>query len=165
MKLNWVKRLVCVTLALMMMTVAIMPALAVGHSSTLAKKGDNYIVIAKGLNVRSGAGTNYSIITSIKKGTKVVFQKEKNGWWYIQYPKNKYGYVDKQYLTRSNVSKTGTYKTTSNLNVRSFPRTDAGIYGSYKKNTKIKVLQLNGDWCRVNYNGKEGWVASKYLKK
>ena len=34
-----------------------------------------------------------------------------------------------------------------------------------KKKAKVKILQLNGDWCRINYKGHEGWIAAKYLKK
>ena len=163
--MNWVKRIVCVMLVCMMLVATALPAMAVGHSSTLAKKGDKYYVIARALNVRTSAEMDNNVKTSIKRGKKVEFRYEKNGWWYVRYGSGKYGFVDKQYLTRANVRKKGTYRTTGYLNVRSFPRDDAKIRGTLKKGAKIKILQLNGDWCRINYKGKEGWVAAKYLKK
>ena len=142
------------------------PALAVSGSETLAKKGDSYYVIASRLNVRYGPGTDYSVRTSIPRGRKVYFQKERYGWWYVRYTSSgRYGWVDKQYLTRYNARYTGTYKTTARLNVRTFPSTDYRIRGTLKKGARIRVLQLNGDWCRINYNGYTGWVAAKYLKK
>ena len=164
-KSNWFKRIVCAALVCVMLVMTALPALAVGGSSTLAKKGDKYYVVASALHVRSGAYMGNNIIRSIKKGTSVTFQREKNGWWYVRYGSGKYGWVDKQFLTRSNVRKTGTYKTTAALNVRSFPSGSASKRGTLKKGAKIKILQLNGDWCRINYKGKEGWVAAKYLKK
>lgn len=163
--MNWIKRIVCLMLVCVMLVATALPALAVGHSSTLAKKGDKYYVIASGLHVRTSAEMGDNIKTSIKKGKKVEFRYEENGWWYIKYGSGKYGFVDKQYLTRANVKKKGTYRTTAYLNVRSFPRDDAKILGTLKKKAKVKILQLNGDWCRINYKGHEGWVAAKYLKK
>lgn len=42
--------------------------------------GSNVRVTASLLNVRSGAGTNYSIVTQIKKGETYEVTEEKNGW-------------------------------------------------------------------------------------
>ena len=163
--MNWFKRIVCVMLVCVMLVATALPALAVGHSSTLAKKGDKYYVVANGLHVRTSAGMGDNIKTSIKRGKKVEFRYEKNGWWYVKYGSGKYGFVDKQYLTRANVKKKGTYRTTAYLNVRSYPRSDAKILGTLKKKAKVKILQLNGDWCRISFKGHEGWIAAKYLKK
>lgn len=165
MATKWIKRVICMVLACMLMTAAVMPAMASSYT-TLAKKGDKYYVTASALNVRTGPSTDYSIKTSIKKGTSVRFQYAKNGWWYVKYSSGKYGFVDKKYLTRSNVKKTGTYKITAkSINVRSGPSTSAHVYGYLFKGNKVKVLQMKGDWSRINYKGHEAWIASKYLKK
>lgn len=164
-RLNWFKRMVCVLLVFLTLAASLVPALAEGRSTTLAKKGDTYYVVASGLHVRTSPEmTDDNIRTSIKKGTKVTFQYERYGWWYVRYGNGKYGYVDKQFLTRYNVRKKGTYTTKAYLNVRSYPRTDASKLGTLKKGRKVKVLQLNGDWCRINFQGYEGWIASKYLR-
>ena len=39
-----------------------------------------YVTANSGLNVRSGAGTNYSIVGGLSKGTKVTVYEESNGW-------------------------------------------------------------------------------------
>ena len=163
--MSWTKRIVCVMLVCVMLVATALPAFAVNHSSTLAKKGDKYYVIASGLNVRTSPEMGDNIKTSIKRGKKVEFRFVENGWWYIKYGNGKFGFVDKQYLTRANVKKKGTYRVTSYLHVRTFPSDKAKILGSLKKKAKVKVLQLNGDWCRINYKGHEGWIAAKYLKK
>ena len=163
--MNGIKRIVCALLVCMILVATMLPAMAEGHSSTLAKKGDTYYVVASGLHVRTSAEMGDNIKTSIKRGKKVTFRYEKNGWWYVRYGNGKYGFVDKQYLTRYNVRKKGTYRTSGRLNVRTYPRTDHTIIGTLKKGAKIKVLQLNGDWCRINYKGREGWIAAKFLRK
>lgn len=168
MKARWIRRVMSLMLVCMMVIAVAAPALAVSGSETLAKRGDNYYVIASTLNVRTGPSTGYRVKTQIHKGRKVQFRYMENGWWYVRYSTSgggKYGWVDKQYLTRSNVPYTGTYKTTARLRVRTFPSTAYGIRGTLSKGARIRVLQLNGDWCRINYNGYSGWVASKYLKK
>ena len=162
---NWMKRVLCVLLAVISLLMMAAPALAVGQSSTLAKKGDTYYVVASGLHVRSTPAMGDNILRSIKRNTKVKFVSEKYGWWLVSYNGKKIGYVDKQFLTRYNVRKTGTYKTTAKLVVRSAPKSYAPKVGSLKKGAKVKVLHLNGDWVRISYGGKEAWVASKYLKK
>ncbi|EAE8347658.1 invasion associated endopeptidase [Listeria monocytogenes] len=57
-------------------------------------------VSATWLNVRSGAGVDNSIITSIKGGTKVTIETtESNGWHKITYNDGKTGFVNGKYLT------------------------------------------------------------------
>nr|AAU84446.1 invasion-associated protein p60 [Listeria innocua] len=57
-------------------------------------------VSATWLNVRSGAGVDHSILTSIKGGTKVTVETtESNGWHKITYNDGKTGYVNGKYLT------------------------------------------------------------------
>ncbi len=56
-------------------------------------------VSATWLNVRSGAGVDNSIVTSLKGGTKVTVEStEANGWNKITYGEGKTGYVNGKYL-------------------------------------------------------------------
>ena len=57
-------------------------------------------VIATTLNVRSGAGTSYSVLGSLSKGTKVEVISTTNGWSKINY-NGSIGYVSSQYLSSS----------------------------------------------------------------
>ncbi|EHE3091921.1 invasion associated endopeptidase [Listeria monocytogenes] len=62
-------------------------------------------VSATWLNVRTGAGVDNSIITSIKGGTKVTVETtESNGWHKITYNDGKTGFVNGKYLTDKAVS-------------------------------------------------------------
>ena len=53
------------------------------------------------LNVRSGAGTSYSIAGKLTKGETVLVLSESNGWSRILYHGVKTGYVSSQYLTKN----------------------------------------------------------------
>jgi DNA-directed RNA polymerase subunit RPC12/RpoP len=53
--------------------------------------------------------------------------------------------------------------TANRLNVRSMPSTSGSVIGIVEQNDREQVLQVQGDWTKINFNGKEGWVASKYL--
>lgn len=58
-------------------------------------------VNATSLNVRSGAGTSYSVITKLSKGTVVdVIESASNGWKKIKTSSGTTGWVSGEYLTK-----------------------------------------------------------------
>ncbi|WP_257147899.1 SH3 domain-containing protein [Bacillus thuringiensis] len=135
-----------------------------GNSSGVI--GD-YYVNASTLNVRSGAGTNYGIISALQKGTKVTVLSEQNGWSKINY-NGKNGYISSQYLSKGQVSGGEEaigdyYVNASTLNVRSGAGTNYGIIGALQKGTKVTVLSEQNGWSKINYNGKNGYISSQYL--
>lgn len=65
-------------------------------SEKTSTSGKQVKVTASLLNVRSGAGTNYSIIARIKSGTVCTVTEEKNGWGKIASPE---GWISSQYYT------------------------------------------------------------------
>ena len=54
--------------------------------------------------------------------------------------------------------------TSSTLNVRSGPSTSNKIIGILNINETIEILGKSNDWYKVDYNGKQGYVTSSYLK-
>lgn len=57
------------------------------------------IVTADSLNVRSGAGTQYPVIGSVKKGEKVKIDKLTNKWYSIYYGTHG-GFISSLYVTK-----------------------------------------------------------------
>ncbi len=74
------------------------------------------------LNVRSGAGINYSVKDSVLKGDIVIILTTSGSWSKILYDGVKTGYVSSQYLSSS--TNTTTYSKIS-LNVPDFKQTDS----------------------------------------
>lgn len=134
-------------------------------------------ISADTLNVRKGAGTSFSKIGSLKKGSKVnIIGNATKGWYKIQY-KNGYGYVSAKYIssvtpvkpssgnTTPNlpVIKTGVVNTSS-LNVRNGASTNKTKIGSLKKNTKVEIVEVvNNNWYKIKYNNGYGYVSAQYI--
>ncbi len=131
--------------------------------------------ISTSLNVRSGAGTNYSIIGSLKPNQSVKITGESGSWYKIDL-NGKVGYVSKQYVTiisggnsnsNNNVNNViGTvYNITTKLNVRNSPSTSAGIIGSLYDGNKVEITGETGNWYKININGKVGYVSKDFVRK
>ena len=137
-------------------------------------------VTANSLNVRSGAGTNYGIIGSLNKGTKVDVISESNGWAKLNY-NGKIGYVSSSYLKNvssssdsgsNDTSNPGTTETvketkevnTDTLNVRSGAGTAHSIVGKLYKGNQVGVYSDSNGWSKIDFNGKVAYVSSEYLK-
>ena len=50
------------------------------------------------------------------------------------------------------------------LNFRDGPSTDANIIGQAPKGATVTVLEVLDGWCKVEYQGKTGYMCSDYLK-
>ena len=53
----------------------------------------------RGLNIRSGPGTNYDVLASAANGSTVNILGEENGFYKINYSGDKVGYVSKDYVS------------------------------------------------------------------
>ncbi len=85
-------------------------------SSTTDK---DYYIATTNLNVRTGAGTEYSILFTLQKGDEVEIVSKKDNWYQIRYLKKK-GYVYSKYLEYN--------RTVSNPNSQSFQQTMSYIF-------------------------------------
>lgn len=123
------------------------------------------------VNVRSGAGTNYSKIGSLTNGASVNVVASNGDWYRIEYG-NGYGYVMKTYVqlvsSGSSGSSSGnadvlTAVTTAAVNLREEGTTSSDKLGTYPKGTRVVVLEKGSSWSRVNISGNEGYMKNTYL--
>ncbi|MCA9759045.1 MAG: SH3 domain-containing protein [Candidatus Eisenbacteria bacterium] len=56
-------------------------------------------VSANSLNVRSGPGTDFDVIDSVKKGDQVIGLREDSGWVQVELPAGTIGWVSKRHVT------------------------------------------------------------------
>lgn len=89
-----------------------------------------------GLNVRSGAGTNYSVQSQLSKGETVLRLTDKNGWSRVLYHGTKTGFVSSQYLSSSGYSAVS-------LSVPSYKQTDSR-WANVKLGTSGKTISQIG---------------------
>lgn len=115
------------------------------------------VTAQSGLNIRTGASTNYKCTGAYVKGKIVTITKESNGWG-----KTDKGWICLKYTSRVQVSqyKTMTVNTKIGLNIRSGRGTNYSIKGAYTYDTKIKVTDIKNGWGKTD----KGYICTKYLK-
>ncbi|TCN04999.1 L,D-peptidoglycan transpeptidase YkuD (ErfK/YbiS/YcfS/YnhG family) [Bacillus sp. BK006] len=137
-------------------------------TTTPPAESTTYTVTASTLNVRSGAGTNYASIGSVTKGQKLSVVSKSGSWYKINY-NGRTGYVSSDYVQTSGTTtppaESTTYTVTaSTLNVRSGAGTSYASIGSVTKGQKLSVVSKSGNWYKINYNGRTGYVSSDYVQ-
>lgn len=154
----------------------------------------SYVKITGGsVNVRSGPGTGYSVITSVSNGTvlKATGKASKDtggSTWYQVSNGGSTGWVSAGYAKKTSVSSSssssaaksgstasgsassasGTLYTTGSVNVRSGAGLSYKSNGTLKSGTAFKVTKKQKDtrgvlWYKGSGGGKSGWVSSAYL--
>lgn len=142
--------------------------------------GATAVVNTGPLNMRSGAGTDYSIIEVLAEGAYVevldgpYFANGYN-WWQVQVDASgNFGWVAGAYLT---VASSGAfsigdtvYATSDSLNVRSGPGTGFSVIDTITYGTNGLIIDgpVTADgyvWYQIEYVGGtyNGWVASEFL--
>jgi len=156
-----------------------------GHSSDGGYVGSfNYgasVYINGDCNVRSGPSLSHSIVTTVYKGdvltgTGSVSSDSRGVDWYSVRVNGKEGWVSSGYASLSGYSGSSSYSSSSgtvvatdgDTNVRTGPGLSYSQLGTLYRGSSATYL---GDssvddrgvrWYKVRYNGKTGWVSSKY---
>ena len=148
--------------------------------STVTEK-DGTVNATEGLRVREGAGTNTKILGVLNHGSSVKIIDTNGSWYKIKYGSG-YGYVHKDYVTiktSSNdnntqekpdnkpevvVKKGEVYNTGSNLRVRSAANTNSIVLGYLVDGTKVDIIGSEGNWYKINFKDKIGFVSKDYVR-
>lgn len=169
------KKRVSVLLAIFLAAILSVPAV---HAENV------YYETTADANLRSGAGTNYGIVTTVPKGDVVVitsmWYKE---WWKVKYTNSSNisceGYIKSEYLKatskrgndKSNKAPLGCYTTLSELNLRSGPSGSNKAVTVVPKGNVVDVTNtIDEKWfgCTfINSKGKKyvGYISADFLKK
>ena len=145
-------------------------ALGLGLNANESYAQEVGTITASALNVRTGAGTNYSKVTLLYKGDKVEILSSSNGWYKIRLSNGKTGWVSSKYIVKgdssnsSQVSKGKAKITASALNVRKGPSTSYSKVGLLSNGQVVDILEKNGTWSKIKAsNGLTGWVSNSYI--
>ena len=144
--------------------VSVIFALTLAVSASAASDGGATTTTA--VNFRTGAGTNYGIISTLPAGTHVVVSSQSSGGWATVVYNGTVGYISSDYLKRANDMDasfgTGTIDG-SYVRMRSGASTSSSILGTYNSGTTMTVTGVSGAWYKVSYNGTAGYVHSDYV--
>lgn len=151
------------------------------------------IVTARTLNLRSGAGTNHSVISRLKRNESVNIIESNNGWYKIKTSSGITGWSSSKYISLKNNDQSNSQDTSNNtqdtvnnntdeikenvnlinkdgrvtsssLNVRSGIGTSNAIITKLKKDDTVKVIESSSGWYKIKTSsGITGWSSGNYI--
>jgi uncharacterized protein YraI len=130
------------------------------------------------VNLRSGPGTKYDVVTTIPKGTKVNVVGQEGGWLKVESKQgNKPGYISEKYARpletqqvaqakTATPSVAGAYRTLRDVELRDGPDTKSKVVTTLPAGIKINVVRAEGDWLRVESKkgGKPGYIEVRTVE-
>ena len=151
---------------------AYLPTVSVKNEKKAVAEGT---ILVNSLKVRSGKGTSYASLGSLKKGQTVSILEKGKEWHKISY-NNKTAYIFANYVdvrdlenqtsedsNTSTKTKAGTV-TATGLKVRTGAGTSHSVLGQLKKGTTVTIVEEGRRWHRIKYGSGYGYVSADYIK-
>ena len=132
-----------------------------GVTSGGSASGSNGSVKGSDVRMRSGPGTNYSILGTYQNGTALTVTGTENGWTKVTIGGTS-GYIRSDYVSGGADSKTGYIKGTG-VRMRAGASTTSSILGVYNTGTEMTITGESGNWYKVSHSGKDGYVSKDYM--
>ena len=135
--------------------------------------GEQYAVVtsaASTLNMRREAGMSSPVLLTIPRGETVIVSEPGKEWHRVRYH-GVTGYCSAAYLSLGmagagqDSALTAVVDTASGpLNLRASASTQGKVLTTIPRGLTLTVLARGADWCAVSYNGRTGFVMTKYLR-
>ena len=123
------------------------------------------------LRMRIGPGEDYNVKARYKKGTVVTVLKYSKGWYYVKTKDGTKGWMSKNFLTKTTApvqkakeSASGNAVAKQNVYMRRGPSKNYDRITTVKNGKVMKILGKSGDWYKVRYGGKTGFVYKGLIK-
>lgn len=123
------------------------------------------------LNLRSGPGTGYQWLGSVKRGGWVEVIENFGDWFLVRViNQNLTGYMSSKFLTTAGSAGTGSTIIVNNpvatqfLNLRQYPSLSAPVLGIYYNGATGTVLGESGGWYHVQMGAQTGYFRGEYLR-
>jgi len=122
------------------------------------------------LNVRS-MPVNGKIIGKLFPNSACEIEETTTEGWYKISSGDVTGYVSGEYLLTGELAKTRAEETiqlnvvvdVNGLNLRKGATTSSKVMRVLPRNTKAEVVEDNGEWVKISYNGTEGYVYGEHV--
>lgn len=143
-----------------------------GGDAQTASDEPVYAVATTTVNVRSSDSEQADRLGKATGGSRLqVLEQRVNGWSKVLY-EGKEGYIKSEFLqvegtaeSAAGQATTGTVKANTNINVRASASEKAEKLGVLAGGDTADLIAVEGDWCKIKYNGKTGYVKSEYVQK
>ena len=159
------------------------------HTASAAPAGKAGIITGNSVRFRKGPGTTYSILNTYNRGTALTITGTENGWTAVTID-GMDGYVFSDYVQETasgenapTVAETvqqtlglsseqlsasdvrDGYISGNGVRLREAPSMTAAILSELNNGTALKITGFSGSWTKVICNGREGFVASDYVRE
>lgn len=154
---------------ILLVVVSILSTLFAG----IALAENAYVKTSGNVNVRTGAGLNFDSLGTAEKDSHLTYLEEnaldERGvvWYKVRYNSSTNGWVSSKYATLHNyelkvtATKGQTYvRDAANLDSRELTVLHKGESGLFLDQTSVDGRGVA--WYRISFDGKKGWVSSKY---
>lgn len=127
-----------------------------------------YATVNATVNVRSSDSVQADKLGKVSNGTKLqVLEQLVNGWSKVVY-EGKDAYIKSEFLvlteSAAGAEVIGTVTAESNVNVRVAPGESAERLGVLTGGDSADLLGKENGWCKINYNGKVGYVKEDFVQ-
>ena len=149
-------RRVALWLVIMMLTVSVSAVWA-------ATPG---VVDVNALNLRSGPGHGYQIISTLSQSTPLVIMSESGEWKQVVTSSGLSGWVFGQYIVADQSFQTGSHNVivrATRLNVRQGPGTTYPVVTTLVEGQLTQVTGKIGEWFQVRVSGKTGFIHQEWV--
>ena len=119
------------------------------------------------VNVRSSDSELADRLGQVEGGTRVQVQEVRaNGWTKIVY-EGADGYIKSEFLQMEESAEgqevVGTVTANTNVNVRAAASETAELMGILVGSETAELLGTEGDWCKIRFEGKVGYVKAEFV--
>ena len=132
-----------------------------------AESGPRYATTTATVNVRSSDSMLAEKLGKATGGMRLEVQEVRlNGWTKVVF-EGKDGYIKSEYLnmeeTVAGLEVIGTVTATTNINVRTAASQESASMGILAGGSSLDLFANEGDWCKVNFQGRVGYVKSEFV--
>lgn len=115
----------------------------------------------RGLNIRNTPKVkDANKLYAVPKGTEFEILGQENDWYKVELKNEKSGWINSNYVDVNNKS---LYISDDNVNFRQDKNLNSKVFKVLDEDTKVEFLEDNGEWIKVKYDGKEGYIYNKYI--
>ena len=162
------KRRILTALLCVILVAATLIAPVSASAASSRKKIEILQVTVDGARVRSGPGSSYDVVTSVKNGAKVFYLgKEKSSFYYIRTDHGVKGYMYKGFLKSYGAAYASqVYYATKRTKVYKKASSGSSKKTTLTKGQHVIVYQVKGNWAYIKtLGGTGGFVKKSALKK
>lgn len=117
------------------------------------------------VNLRTGAGTDSSIVTTVQQGEALIVHADTGSGWYKVSLDGQTGYMSADYLSFSEtmaLSETGWVDGTG-VRMRSAAGTDSSVVRVTSAGEQVEITGVEGEWYKVTAGGVTGYIRGDYI--